>query len=132
MEIVGEFLGIDAEEGLYAYFKGHYAEWFPALRKVHRTTFTRQIANSLWVAKERLWQHLLRRIDFDPQISLVDSFPVPTCRFARAYRCRLLPEESAYGYDEMSKQTFYGLVVPFAISLMLHTSHAAVDEDMSG
>ena len=108
MEIVGEFLGIDAEEGLYAYFKRHYAEWFPALRKVHRTTFTRQMAN-LWVAKERLWQHLLRRIDFDPQISLVDSFPVPTCRFARAYRCRLLPEESAYGYDEMSKQTFYGL-----------------------
>ena len=56
---------------------------------------------NLWVAKERLWRHLLRlRIDFDPKISLVDSFPVPVCRFARAYRCRLLPEESAFGYDE--------------------------------
>ena len=31
MEIVGEFLGIDDENGLYAYFKRHYAEWFPAL-----------------------------------------------------------------------------------------------------
>ena len=109
IEIVGEFLGIDAEKDLYAYFKHHYAEWFPALREVHRTTFTRQMAN-LWVAKERLWRYLLhRRIDFDPAISLVDSFPVPVCRFARAYRCRLLPEESAFGYDEMSKQTFYGL-----------------------
>ncbi len=109
IEIVGEFLGIDAEKDLFAYFRRHYAEWFPALREVHRTTFTRQAAN-LWVAKERLWQHLLRReIGFDPLVSLVDSFPVPVCRFARAYRCRLLPEESAFGYDEMNKQTFYGL-----------------------
>ncbi len=108
MEIVGEFLGIDTEKGLYAYFRQHYGEWFPALREVHRTTFTRQMAN-LWVAKERLWRWLLRRASFDPRISLVDSFPVATCRFARAYRCRLLPEESAFGYDEMAKQTFYGL-----------------------
>jgi hypothetical protein len=50
-----------------------------------------------------------RRASFDPRISLVDSFPVTTCRFARAYRCRLLPEESAFGYGEMAKQTFYGL-----------------------
>ena len=108
IEIVGEFLGIDAEKDLFAYFRRHYAEWFPALREVHRTTFTRQAAN-LWVAKERLWQHLLRReIGFDPLICLVDSFPVPVCRFSRAYRCRLLAEESAFGYDEMNKQTFYG------------------------
>jgi len=34
MEIVGELLGIDAEKGLYAYFKRHYhQEWFPALRE---------------------------------------------------------------------------------------------------
>ncbi len=30
MEIVGEFLGIDSEKGLYAYFKRHDSEWFPA------------------------------------------------------------------------------------------------------
>src|SRR3954452_18119494 len=51
----------------------------------------------------------LSRIYFDPEVSLIDSFPVPTCRFARAYRCRRLAEESAFGYDEMNKQTFYGL-----------------------
>jgi hypothetical protein len=76
---------------------------------MHRTTFACQAAN-LWVAKERLWRHLLRReIGFDPLVSLVDSFPVPVCRFARAYRWRLLPEESAFGYDEMDKLSFYGL-----------------------
>ena len=65
---------------------------------------------NLWVAKERSWRTLLGRIDFDPRISLVDSFPVAVCRFARAYRCRLLPEVSAFGYDEMAKQTFYGFL----------------------
>ena len=108
LEVVGEFLGIDTEEDLYAYFRCHYAEWFPTLPKVHRTTFTRQAAN-LWAVKERLWRHLLGRVRFDPAISLVDSFPVPVCRFARTYRCRRLAQESAFGYDEMSKQTFYGL-----------------------
>ena len=109
IEMVGEFLGIDTEEGLYTYFRRHYGEWFPALRRIHRTTFTRQMAN-LWVLTKRLWRHLLERISYDPKISLIDSFPVPTCRFARAYRCRDLAEESTFvGYDEMSKQTFLGL-----------------------
>ena len=31
IDIVGEFLGIDAEKGLYTYFRRHYGEWFPAL-----------------------------------------------------------------------------------------------------
>jgi hypothetical protein len=34
MEIVGEFLGIDTAKGIYRYVRRHYAEWFPALRKV--------------------------------------------------------------------------------------------------
>ena len=108
MEVVGEFLGIDTEKGLYEHFRRYYAEWFPALKGVHRTTFCRQAAN-LWAVKEMLWKHLLVQVRFDPEVSLIDSFPVPTCNFARAYRCRRLAEESAFGYDEMSKQTFYGL-----------------------
>ena len=31
------------------------------------------------------------------------------CRFARAYRCRKLRGWAAFGYDELAKQTFYGL-----------------------
>ena len=53
MEIVGEFLGIDTDKGLFLFFRRHYGDWFPALRRIHRTTFTRQAAN-LWAAKTRL------------------------------------------------------------------------------
>jgi hypothetical protein len=108
IECVGEFLGIDTDVGLYQYFRRHWAGWFPGLRLVHRTTFTRQAAN-LWAVKHRLRQHLLTQIGFDPQISLVDSVAVPICRFARAYRCRRLRELAAWGHDEVAKQTYLGL-----------------------
>lgn len=114
MEVVGEFLGIDTDEGIYAYFRRHYGQWFPALKETHRTTFCRQAAN-LWAIKRMLWKHLLGRVRFDPEVSLIDSFPVPVCRFARAYRCRRLAEQSAFGHDEMSKETFYGLRAHFRV-----------------
>ena len=41
IEIVGEFLGIDTDKGIYSFFCRHYAEWFPTLGEVHRTTFAR-------------------------------------------------------------------------------------------
>jgi hypothetical protein len=107
MEIVGEFLGYDEDQAIYRYFRQHWDDWFPSLRAVHRTTFVRQATN-LWRIKEAIWQWLLPQIDFDEQVSLVDSFPVPICRFARASRCRLFRGEAAYGYDELAKQTFYG------------------------
>ncbi len=39
IEVVGEFLGIETDKGLYDHFRCHYTEWFPTLAKVHRTTF---------------------------------------------------------------------------------------------
>jgi hypothetical protein len=36
------------------------------------------MANLLWL-KKRLWQHVLRRLRFDRQIALIDSFPIPIC-----------------------------------------------------
>ncbi|MDQ3744812.1 MAG: IS982 family transposase [Acidobacteriota bacterium] len=110
MELVGEFLGLDCERQMFDYFRRHYPHFFPALRSLHRTTFTRQAAN-LWQVKARLWQGLLRGLQLDRAVSLVDSFPLPVCRFARAKRCRRLRELSAYGYDEVAKQTFLGVRV---------------------
>jgi len=107
MEIVGEFLSLDEDQAIYCYFQRHWADWFPTIRQVHRTTFVRQAAN-LWKVKEQLWQYVLSQIEYDPQVAIVDSFPVPVCRFARAYRCRLFQAQAAYGYDELAKQTFYG------------------------
>jgi len=45
MEIVGEFLGLDRDTAIVAYFRREHPDWFPALSRVHRTTFARQAAN---------------------------------------------------------------------------------------
>jgi hypothetical protein len=108
MEVVGEFLGMNDESALYRYFRWHWAAWFPRLSHLDRTTYTRQMAN-LWRVKEQLWQTRLQHITYDPRLAFVDSFPVPVCRFARAYRCRKLRGLAAFGYDELAKQTYYGL-----------------------
>src|SRR4051812_30702677 len=52
VEIVGEFLGLDTDQGLHAYFRRHFGHLFPRLRQVHRTTFLRQAAN-LWASSRR-------------------------------------------------------------------------------
>ncbi len=107
IEIVGEFLGLDTDKGLHLFFRRHYADWFPALGEVHRTTFARQAAN-LWRVKERLWQEVLPLAPHDPAFALVDSMPLPACLFARAYRCKRFRGEAAFGKDTLLKQTFYG------------------------
>ena len=108
MEVVGEFLRIDTESNIFTHFRRCYADWFPGLRQITRTTFTRQAAN-LWKVKQELWQVVAQAIPQDPYISIVDSFPVPVCRFARAPRCRSFGEVAAFGHDEVARQTYYGL-----------------------
>jgi hypothetical protein len=108
IEVVGEFLGIDTDQWLYTFFRTFFGDWFPELCRVDRTTFARQAAN-LWVIKEQLFVHLSQIVAHDPLISVVDSFPMPVCRFARANRCRLFAGLAAFGYDEVAKQTYYGL-----------------------
>jgi hypothetical protein len=108
MEVVGEFLGLDRDTAIIGYFRREHPDWFPALSRVHRTTFTRQAAN-LWAVKEQVWQRLLERIPHDPALSLVDSIPTPVCRFGRAYACSRFRGEATFGRDTGSKATIYGL-----------------------
>ncbi len=107
IELVGEYLGLDRDAALFAYFRRHYAHFFPALAGVHRTTFARQAAN-LWRVKEALWQRLLARTGCDPRWAIADSFPLPVCRFGRALRCRRFRGLADYGQDHAAKATIYG------------------------
>lgn len=109
IEVVGSYLGLSQDKALYDYFRRHYAHFSPALAGLHRTTFVRQAAN-LWALKERLWCHLRDElIRYDPTVAILDSLPLPVCRFARSSRCVRLREVAAYGKDHSGKQTIYGL-----------------------
>jgi hypothetical protein len=107
MEIVGAYLGIEQDSALFAYMRQSWSAFFPQILQVHRTTFVRQAAN-LWVVKERLWQALVQEVPHDREVAMIDSFPLPVCRFARASTCRRFRGEASYGKDTVAKQTFYG------------------------
>jgi hypothetical protein len=107
MEAVGEFLGLDQDTAIYRYFRREHPTLFPAVTRIHRTTFARQAAN-LWVVKERVWDGLRDQLLHDPALSFVDSVPTPVCRFGRAYSCARFRGEAAFGRDPGSKATFYG------------------------
>jgi hypothetical protein len=94
MEVVGSYLGLSQDQELFDYFRRHYPHFFPALDGLHRSTFVRQAAN-LWAVKERVWCWLRDEvISYDPSLSIVDSVPLPVCRFARAPWVCALPGPS--------------------------------------
>lgn len=107
IELVGELLGLAQDRAIFNYFRRHFAPFFPRLRQVNRTTFVRQAAN-LWKVKEALWQGLIGLTYADPQFALLDSFPVPVCRFARAPRCKSFRGQAGFGKDHAAKAYFYG------------------------
>ena len=115
LEVVGEYLGFDCDAAIFNYFRRHFAHFFPALCQVHRTTFVRQAAN-LWKVKEHVWQELIDRTGTDPQWALVDSFPVPVCRFARAPRRRTFRLEAGFGRDHSLKAMFCGFRLHVRVS----------------
>jgi hypothetical protein len=84
IELVGSYLGLSQDQELVEFFGHHYSHFFPALLSLNRTTFVRHAAN-LWAVKERLWlllrDELIRQ---DELVSIIDSMPIPVCRFARA------------------------------------------------
>lgn len=107
IELVGEFLGLDQDVQLFWYFRRHYADAFPGLRHIHRTTFLRQAAN-LWAIKQRLQQQLAGLLTTGDPLWHVDSMPVHACQFARASYCQRFAGTASFGKDHVIRQTFYG------------------------
>ena len=106
IEIVGEFLGMDTDLGIWSYFKANWKEFFPNLKS--RTTFVRQAAN-LWQYKQQLQQLLAQKMSgFADSVHLIDGFPIPLCHYQRASNCRLFMAEADFGYCSSKDEKYYG------------------------
>ena len=115
MELVGEFWKLGTDQDLYRHFRRYHTAEFPALAKVHRTTFTRQAAN-LWHLKQLLHERLARKLAGDDPLWLVDSLPIDACQFARATFCKRFAGQADYGYCHLRKRTFYGFRLHLRVS----------------
>ena len=86
MEIVGEYQGIDTDQGIWRYFQRHWLGWFPTLPS--RTSFVRQAAN-LWQYKALIQGRLAEQLGaFADDLHLVDGIPIPLCCVSRAKHCQ--------------------------------------------
>ena len=115
MELAGEFLGLDTDKGIFRFFRRYHRAEFPALARVHRTTFARQAA-ALWRVAQLLHQRLVGLLPLRDEVGgdalwLVDSFPLHVCRFARAKGSKLFKGTAAYGHDHVVRNTFFGFRV---------------------
>ena len=115
MELVGEFLSIDTDKGIWRYFHRHWLTWFPKLGS--RANFVKQASN-LWRVKQLILQRIASRLGaFSDDIHIVDGFPMPICQFARANRSQGFKGEVSYGHCASKKQTYYGFQGQVLISM---------------
>ena len=106
MEIVGEFLSIDTDKGIYRYFKAHWLHFFPKLGD--RSAFVRQAAN-LWYVKQELRSYLSKNLTSKSNMTrIIDGFPIPICNFKRAYFSKLFEGTASFGFCAAKNQTYYG------------------------
>jgi hypothetical protein len=127
MEIVGEFLSIDTDKGIWQYFRRHWLSFFPRIGS--RTSFLRQAAN-LWAYKLEMQRQLAQELGaFDDDIHLVDGIPMPVCGFKRAHFSRIFRSTAAYGNCAAKAMTCYGfhghMIVSFRGVITAFTMTAA-------
>ncbi len=72
MEIVGEFLGFDADKHILSYFSYHWKPLFLAIAS--RSQFAKQAAN-LWAIKQKLLERAAQKIQQD-RVHIIDGFPL--------------------------------------------------------
>jgi hypothetical protein len=114
MEIIGEFLGIDTDKGIWLYFKTHWQDWFPALGS--RSSFVRQASN-LWQLKQKLQSITAKQLNAEnDSLHMADGFPLPVCKFKRAHFSRIFEGFAAYGYCASKAETYYGFKGNVAIN----------------
>lgn len=114
MELVGEFLGMHEDKGIWSYFTRHWHPLFPSMP--HRTTFLRQAAN-LWSVKQAVQTLLAQHLGaYGDNIHIADGFPLPICAFRRAPNSRLFNGQAEYGHCASKGQTYYGFQGLISIS----------------
>lgn len=116
LSICGELIGIDSENAWYSFVKRNYRHLFPGI--CSRTRFNRS-RRALLQVTELLRQKLSHAFPIPTsRYFVVDSFPLPVCKFGRARYCRSFREDGAnYGRCPSKKETYFGFKVHALITL---------------
>lgn len=116
LSICGDLIGIDSENAWYSFVKRNYRHLFPRL--CSRTRFNRT-RRALLQVTELLRQKLSLSFPIpDSRYFVIDSFPLPVCKFGRARYCRSFRADGAnFGKRPSKKETYFGFKVHALITL---------------
>lgn len=116
LSICSELIGIDSENAWYSFVKRNHRHLFPDL--CCRTRFNRT-RRALLQVTELLRQKISQVFPIPHSRYLViDSFPLPVCKFGRARYCRSFRADGAnYGRCPSKKETYFGFKVHALITL---------------
>lgn len=110
-----ETWGLADDKAILRHFCAYHLREFPALAEVDRTRFARQAADLCWL-KRRIQRRIAARLGGPGAHWIVDSCPLPACRFARAGYCRRFKGQAAYGFDPLARKAFYGFRLHLRVS----------------
>ena len=136
ISLCGEIAGIDSQNAWYAFVKKNYGFLFPNL--CSRTRFHRR-HKALLQVMELLREKTLCFFQIESDsFGIVDSFPFPICKFARAPVLRTFSSDdvsfdATYGYYASKKETYFGYKVHALITFdgvikTLELTSASVDD----
>lgn len=116
LSICGDLVGTDSENAWYSFVKRNYRHLFPKL--CSRTRFNRT-RRALLQVTELLRQKLIQSFPIpSSRYFVIDSFPLPVCRFGRARFCHSFRAYGAnYGRCPSKKETYFGFKVHALITL---------------
>lgn len=114
--ICGELIGIDSENAWFSFVKRNYRHLFPNIGSRSRFNRTRR---ALLQVTELLREKLLSVFSIsNSKYFIVDSFPLPVCKFGRARFCRCFRTDgAAYGRCPSKKETYFGYKVHALLTL---------------
>lgn len=113
MEIVGEFLQMDTDVQIHRYFHTHWLSWFPTIGS--SANFAKQCVNLLQV--KTLIQQLIVKHHGQDNIHFIDGFPIPVCKYTRAYKHKNFIQDSSFSFCASKQEKYFGFEGHLLINL---------------
>jgi len=105
LAIIGELLGMDSERCWYGFAKRNLSEVFGEF--CDRTRYNRTKRALIHIIRD-IQKETIKRLPAS-QIGIIDSFPLPVCKFGRAHFHKTFNGYGAnYGYCPSKKEYYYG------------------------
>lgn len=107
ISLVGEAFSVNSENAWFYFVKKNFKDLFPNI--CDRSRFNRTKRNLYLVIKEIQKYFSELSIFSNDDVRIIDSMPIPVCRFARAYFSKSFKDIASYGYCASKKETYFGL-----------------------